>query len=36
MAYNKLSGDAGRFTSRLEAFADDLAGAIARRLSDRV
>jgi biopolymer transport protein TolQ len=36
MAYNKLSGDAGRFTSRLEAFADDLAGAIARRLGDRV
>jgi biopolymer transport protein TolQ len=36
MAYNWLSGDAGRFTSRLEAFADDLAGAIARRLSDRV
>ena len=36
VAYNKLSGDAGRFTSRLEAFADDLAGAIARRLSDRV
>lgn len=36
IAYNRFSGDAGKFSSRLEAFADDLAGAIARRLSDRV
>jgi biopolymer transport protein TolQ len=36
IAYNRFSGDAGKFSSRLEAFADDLVGAIARRLSDRV
>jgi biopolymer transport protein TolQ len=35
VAYNRFSADAGRFTGRLEAFADDLAGAIARRLGDR-
>ena len=35
VAYNKFSADTGRFTGRLEAFADDLAAAIARRLGDR-
>jgi biopolymer transport protein TolQ len=32
IAYNKYSSDAARFTARLEAFADDLAAAVARRL----
>lgn len=32
IAYNKFSSDAARFTGRLEAFADDLAAAVARRL----
>jgi biopolymer transport protein TolQ len=36
MAYNKFALDASKFTARLEVFADELAGAIARRLSDRV
>jgi biopolymer transport protein TolQ len=33
MAYNKFSIDAGKFTGRLESFADDLQAAVARRLS---
>jgi biopolymer transport protein TolQ len=36
IAYNKFSSDAGRFAGRLEHFADDLATAIQRRLTDRV
>ncbi|MBB5744441.1 protein TolQ [Brevundimonas variabilis] len=32
MAYNKFSIDAGKFTGRLESFADDLQAAVARRL----
>ena len=32
IAYNKFSIDAGKFTGRLEAFADDLQAAVARRL----
>ncbi len=32
MAYNKFSIDAGKFTGRLESFADDLQSAVARRL----
>jgi biopolymer transport protein TolQ len=32
IAYNKFSIDAGKFTGRLETFADDLQAAIARRL----
>jgi biopolymer transport protein TolQ len=32
IAYNKFSTDAAKFAGRLEAFADDLAGAVARRL----
>jgi biopolymer transport protein TolQ len=32
IAYNKFSTDAARFTARLEAFADDLASAVTRRL----
>lgn len=32
IAYNKFSTDAGRFSSRLEGFADDLTAAMARRL----
>jgi biopolymer transport protein TolQ len=35
IAYNKFSTDAGRFTSRLEVFADDLATAIQRRVAER-
>jgi biopolymer transport protein TolQ len=35
IAYNKFSGDVAKFTDRLEAFADDLAGAVARRLGDK-
>jgi biopolymer transport protein TolQ len=33
IAYNKFSSDAGRYTGRLESFADDLAAAVARRLA---
>jgi biopolymer transport protein TolQ len=36
IAYNKFSSDAARYSGRLEGFADDLATAIQRRLSDRV
>ena len=36
IAFNKFSTDAGKFTGRLEGFADDLATAIQRRLSERV
>jgi len=32
IAYNKFSIDAGKFTTRLEGFADDLQAAVARRL----
>ena len=35
IAYNKFSADAGKFADRLGDFADDLAAAIARRLSER-
>ena len=35
IAYNKFSTDASKFTGRLEAFADDLANAVTRRLGDR-
>jgi biopolymer transport protein TolQ len=35
IAYNKFSTDAGKFSARLEGFADDLATAIQRRLADR-
>lgn len=33
IAYNKFSTDASRFAGRLEAFADDLAAAVSRRLA---
>jgi biopolymer transport protein TolQ len=36
IAYNKFSTDAAKFTGRLEAFADDLSAAVARRLGDRL
>jgi biopolymer transport protein TolQ len=36
IAYNKFSADAGHYAARLEAFADDLATAIQRRLAERV
>ena len=36
IAFNKFSTDAGKFAGRLEGFADDLATAIQRRLSERV
>jgi biopolymer transport protein TolQ len=32
IAYNKFTTDASKFSARLEAFADDLAAAVARRL----
>lgn len=35
IAYNKFSIDAGKFSGRLETFADELQAAIARRLGDR-
>jgi biopolymer transport protein TolQ len=35
IAYNKFSTDAGKFSGRLEGFADDLSTAIQRRLADR-
>jgi biopolymer transport protein TolQ len=36
IAYNKFSTDAGKYAGRLEAFADDLSAAVARRLTDKV
>jgi biopolymer transport protein TolQ len=36
IAYNKFSTDASKFTARLETFADDLSGAVARRLGERL
>ena len=36
IAYNKFSTDASKFSGRLEAFADDLSAAVARRLGDRM
>jgi biopolymer transport protein TolQ len=36
IAYNKFSTDAGRYTGRLEGFADELSAAVARRLAERV
>jgi len=35
IAYNKFSTDAGKYSARLEGFADDLSTAIQRRLSER-
>lgn len=35
IAYNKFSLDAGKFSSRLERFADDLQGSVAKRLAER-
>lgn len=35
VAYNKFSTDAGKFSARLEGFADDLLTVIQRRLSER-
>jgi biopolymer transport protein TolQ len=35
IAYNKFSTDAGKFSARLEGFADDLVTAIQRRLAER-
>src|SRR5690606_27800965 len=35
MAYNKFSIDAGKFTGRLERFADELQAAVAKRLAER-
>jgi len=35
VAYNKFSTDAGKFSARLEGFADDLVTAIQRRLAER-
>ena len=36
IAFNKFSTDAGKFSGRVEGFADDLATAIQRRLSEKV
>jgi biopolymer transport protein TolQ len=36
IAYNKFSTDAGKFTSRLEGFADELSAAVSRRLGERI
>ena len=36
IAYNKFSTDAGKFSARLEGFADDLSTAIQRRLTERM
>jgi biopolymer transport protein TolQ len=33
--YNKFSTDAGKFSARLEGFADDLSTAVARRIAER-
>ena len=34
--YNKFATEAGRFTGRMESFADDLAATVARRLGERI
>jgi biopolymer transport protein TolQ len=36
IAYNKFSTDAGKYSGRLEGFADDLSTAIQRRLAEKV
>ncbi len=36
IAYNKFTTDAGKFTNRLEGFADELSAAVSRRLSERM
>jgi biopolymer transport protein TolQ len=36
IAYNKFTTDAGKFTSRLEGFADELSAAVSRRLGERM
>jgi biopolymer transport protein TolQ len=36
IAYNKFSTDAGKYSGRLEGFADDLSAAVARRLTEKV
>jgi biopolymer transport protein TolQ len=36
IAFNRFSSDASRYSARLEGFADDLATAIQRRLTDKV
>jgi biopolymer transport protein TolQ len=36
VAFNKFSTDAGKYSARLEGFADDLSTAIQRRLAERV
>ena len=36
VAYNKFSTDAAKFSGRLEGFADELAAAVTRRLSERI
>ena len=36
IAYNKFSTDAGRYSARLEGFADDLVTAIQRRVAERL
>ena len=36
IAYNKFSTDASKYSGRLEAFADDLSAAVARRLGERM
>jgi len=36
IAYNRFSTDAGKFTSRLEGFADELSAAVSRRLAERI
>jgi biopolymer transport protein TolQ len=36
IAYNKFSTDTAKFVGRLEAFADDLAAALNRRLMERL
>ena len=35
IAYNKFTTDAGKFTSRLESFADELSSVMERRLAER-
>jgi biopolymer transport protein TolQ len=35
IAYNKFTTDAGKFTGRLEGFADELSAAVSRRLAER-
>ncbi len=36
IAYNKLSGDAGKLTSRMEGFADEFSAILSRQIDEKL